>query len=126
MANALYEEGKRALLNKELDIDTDTLTIALVKNTYTFSQSHTNVTTSITPDVAAVTTLSGVTISASGVVDASDVTFPAVTAGDTISSIVIYKGTTPIVYLDTGVGFPFATSGGDIAISWSVSGIFKL
>lgn len=126
MANALYEEGKRALLNKELDIDTDTLTIALVKNTYTFSQSHTNVTTSITPNVAAVTTLSGVTISASGVVDASDVTFPAVTAGNTISSIVIYKGTTPIVYLDTGVGFPFATSGGDIAISWSVSGIFKL
>lgn len=126
MANALYEEGKRALLNKELDIDTDTLTIALVKNTYTFSQSHTNVTTSITPNVAAVTTLSGVTISAAGVVDASDVTFPAVTAGDTISSIVIYKGTTPIVYLDTGVGFPFSTSGGDIAISWSVSGIFKL
>lgn len=126
MANALYEEGKRALLNKELDLDTDTLTIALVKNTYTFSQSHTNVTTSITPDVAAVTTLSGVTISASGVVDASDVTFPAVASGNTISSIVIYKGTTPIVYLDTGVGFPFATSGGDIAISWSVSGIFKL
>lgn len=126
MANALYEEGKRALLNKELDIDTDTLTIALVKNTYTFSQSHTNVTTSITPEVAAVTTLSGVTISASGVVDASDVTFPAVTAGDTIASVVIYKGTTPIVYLDTGVGFPFVTSGGDIAISWSVSGIFKL
>ncbi len=126
MANALYNEGKRALLNKEIDFDTDTLTVALVKNTYTFSQTHTDVSVSITPEVAAVNTLSGVSIASDGTIDANDVTFVAVPVGDTISAIVIYKGTTPLVYLDTGTGFPFATSGGDITISWAVSGIFKL
>jgi hypothetical protein len=126
MANALYNEGKRALLNKELDLDTDTLTVALVKNTYTFSQAHTDVSVSIASHIASSTTLTGVTIAADGTVDANHPNFTAVTAGDTISAVVIYKGTTPIVYLDTGTGFPFATTGGDVEISWSVSGIFRL
>lgn len=126
MANALYQEGKRALLNKEIDFDTDTLTCVLVKNTYTFSQAHTDVSVSVTPHVAATTTLAGVTIAADGTIDASDASYSAVAGGDTISSVVIYKGTTPLVYLDTGVGFPFATSGGDVTISWAVGGIFKL
>lgn len=126
MANALYNEGKRALLNKEIDFDTDTLTVALVKNTYTFSQAHTDVSVSITPHVASSVVLAGVSIASDGTIDASDPTFTAVTAGDTISAVVIYKGTTPLVYMDTGTGFPFATSGGDVVISWAASGIFKL
>lgn len=126
MANALYNEGKRALLNKEVDYDTDTLTVALVKNTYTFNQSHTNVTTHITSHVEATTTLAGVSISADGVVSASNPVFTGVAAAVAISAVVIYKGTTPLVYVDTGTGFPFTTSGGDVEISWSGSGIFKL
>jgi len=126
MANALYEEGKRAILNKEIDYDTDTLTVALVKDTYIFSQSHTNVTTSITPDVIATNILTSVAIMPDGTIDANDVTFTSVTTGNNVKAVVIYKGTTPLIYVDTGVGFPFITSGGDISISWSNSGIFKL
>lgn len=126
MANALYNEGKRALLNKEVDYDTDTLTVALVKNTYTFNQSHTNVTTHITSHVEATTTLAGVVVSAAGVVSATNPVFTGVAAAVAISAVVIYKGTTPLVFVDTGTGFPFTTSGGDVEISWSGSGIFKL
>ena len=35
MANGLYTSFKNALLNKELDLDTDTLIVALLDNTYT-------------------------------------------------------------------------------------------
>lgn len=134
MANALYQEGKRALGNKEIDLDLDTLTAHLILNSYTFSQSHTSVATSINSHIAtaggvansASVNLSGVSWSAAAVLDSSDPTFTSVDAAQTIKGVMISKGDTPIAYIDTGSGFPFTSSGGDITINWSASGIFQL
>lgn len=68
-----------------------------------------------------------------GVFDGDNVTFPAV-SGATAEAIVLYRRnggantTWPlIVYIDTGVtGLPVTPNGGDIATTWSASGIFAL
>lgn len=134
MANALYQEGKRALGNKEIDLDLDTLTAHLVLNTYTFSQAHTSVATSINSHIAtagavpnaASANLSGVSWSAAAVLDSTDPNFSTVDGGQSIKAVILAKGDTPIAYIDTGSGFPFTSSGGDITINWSASGIFQL
>lgn len=134
MSNALYQEGKRALGAKSINLSTDTLTAHLVKSTYTFSQSHTSIATSVTSHIAtagavpnaASVNLSGVTWSTAAVLDANDITISSVDGGQTVKGVVIAKGDTPIAYIDSGAGFPFTTSGGDITITWSASGIFQL
>ena len=66
-----------------------------------------------------------------GVFDAGDATYTAVTAGDTLEGVVIYKdtgvsGTSPLIaYIDTITGFPLATNGGDITIQWD-NGAYKI
>lgn len=134
MANALYQEGKRALGNKEIELDADTITAHLILNTYTFSQSHVSVAASITSHIAtagavpnaASVNLTGVTYSAAAVLDAADPSFVSVDGSQTIKAVILAKGDTPIAYIDTGAGFPFTSSGGDITLSWSASGIFQL
>jgi hypothetical protein len=67
-----------------------------------------------------------------GVFDAADVTFTAVT-GASIEALIIWidtgsNATSPLVaYIDTSVtGLPVTPNGGDISITWNVSGIFSL
>ena len=68
---------------------------------------------------------------AGGVFDAGDITYSAVTAGDTSEGVVIYKdtgspATSPLLmYIDTITGFPLATNGGDITIQWD-NGSYKI
>ena len=63
--------------------------------------------------------------------DAADATFAAVTGGDTLEGVVIYKdtgvaGTSALIaYIDTITGFPLATNGGDITIQWD-NGAYKI
>jgi hypothetical protein len=71
----------------------------------------------------------------SGVFDADNVTFTAVTASaNTIEAIILYgdtagaDSTDPLIaYLDTGItGLPTSPNGGDITITWDVLGILGL
>lgn len=69
----------------------------------------------------------------SGVADAADTTFSALT-GDVVESLVIYRGTLTdttselIAYIDTATGLPLTPNGGDVIVSWDsgASKIFKL
>lgn len=69
-----------------------------------------------------------------GICDADDVTFTAVPNNKTVGYILIFKdtgdeSTSPLIALiDSGVGLPVGTNGGDILIRWDngANKIFKL
>ena len=131
MANALYALGKEKILSGAINFVSDTIKVALVKNTY-----PQNLTTDdFYDDISAYVIGTPQTLAAKsvalGVFDAGDVTYTAVTAGDTLEGVVIYKdtgvaGTSPLLaYIDTITGFPLATNGGDITIQWD-NGAYKI
>ena len=131
MANSLYAKGKEKFLSGAINLITDTIKVALVKNTY-----PQNLTTDdFYDDISAYVIGTPQTLAAKsvalGVFDAGDVTYTAVTAGDTLEGVVIYKdtgvaGTSPLLaYIDTITGFPLATNGGDITIQWD-NGAYKI
>lgn len=131
MANALYAKGKQAILNAEIDFNTHTIKVALVKNDYAQNLSthdfYDDVSASVigTPQTITTPTITD------GVFDGDDVTFTAVAAGSTLEAVVIYKDTgvagtsNLIAYIDTITGFPLATNGGDITIQWD-NGSYKI
>lgn len=123
MANALYKKGAQAILNKQIDWDTDTIKCSLLKNDYAQNLATDDFYDDMSASVLATATLTSPTIT-DGVFDADDVTFAAVAGGSTAEAVVIWKDTgTPstsnlLVYIDTITGFPIATNGGDIVIQW--------
>lgn len=132
MASTLYDKGRQKFLEGGIAILTDTIKAALVDTgTYTFSQTH-EFLSDLTGVVGTAVTL-GTKTSTSGVFDAADATFTAVT-GATVEAIVIYKdtgvaGTSPLIaYIDTATGLPFTPNGGDalVAFDSGANKIFKL
>lgn len=131
MANALYAKGKEKFLSGAIDLTSATIKVALVKNDYAQNLTTDEFYTSISASVVGTPqTLASKTVT-SGVFDAADVTFTAVTAGSTLEAVVIYKdtgssATSPLIaYIDTITGFPLATNGGDITIQWD-NGSYKI
>ena len=131
MANALYVKGKEKILSASINFTSDTIKVALVKNTYPQNLSTDEFYTSISTYVVGTPQTLGSKTVTGGVFDAADVTFAAVAAGDTLEGVVIYKdtgvaGTSPLLaYIDTITGFPLATNGGDITIQWD-NGAYKI
>lgn len=124
MANALYALGKEKILSASINFPTDTIKVALVRNTYPQNLLTDEFFTSISAYVVGTPQTLGTKTVAAGVFDAADATFAAVTGGDTLEGVVIYKdtgvaGTSALLaYIDTITGFPLATNGGDITIAW--------
>jgi hypothetical protein len=135
MANALYDSGREAYLNGQINWSSDNIKCVLVDtNDYTPNLATHNALDDI-PGAARVATsgnLAGKT-STAGVADANDVTFTSVT-GDPSEALVIYKDTGVestsllIAYIDTATGLPATPGGGNITISWDngANRIFKL
>lgn len=137
MASALYPKAKESFLsqNPSIDLDTDTIKVALVDLTadYTYSAAHQFKSSVTSYSGTTDQTLGSVTIT-SGVFDAADSTFSAVSqsAAKTGGALVIYKdtgvaATSPLIaYID---GFTAITpNGGNISVTWSngASKIFAL
>lgn len=131
MANALYVKGAEKILSAAVNFVTDTLKVALVKNTYPQNLATDEFYTSISAYVVGTPQTLGSKSVTGGKFDASDATFTAVASGDTLEGVVIYKdtgsaATSPLLaYIDTITGFPLATNGGDIVIQWD-NGTFKI
>ncbi len=131
MANALYALGKEKILSSAINFVSDTIMVALVKNTYPQNLTTDDFYDDISAYVIGTPQTLGSKSVALGVFDAGDVTYTAVTAGDTLEGVVIYKdtgvaGTSPLLaYIDTITGFPLATNGGDITIQWD-NGAYKI
>lgn len=135
MANALYDKGRQAFLDGDIDWSNDTIKVMLVDTAdYTVNLS----THDFKDDVASggIVATSGALASktsTNGVADAADVTLSAVT-GDPCEALIIFKDTGSsatsalIAYIDTATGLPVTPNGGDITITWDNGSnkIFKL
>lgn len=129
MANSIYPKAKQALLNKEIDMDTDTLVAYLVDGAdYTYSSSHevlADLPVGARVDVTA--TLTTPTI-VNGTFDTDNSTFAAA-SGDVSEIVILYDSTSDnlIAYYDTGItGIPVTPNGGDITLTVNGSGWFSL
>ena len=132
MANALYPSFKVLLLTGAIDLSSQLIKAALVDTgTYTYSAAH-DFFDDVTGVVGTPQTLGSKTTT-SGVFDAANSTFTAVT-GNSVEAIIIYYDSTVaatsslIAYIDTGTGLPVTPNGGDITITWDNggNGIFAL
>lgn len=139
MADLIYNSFKRDIMNGGIDLDTDTIKVALVTSTYTPDQdAHDNfddVTNEVsgTNYTAGGATLASVTVSVDntdneGVFDAADVTWATSTI--TARGAVVYKSTGVastsklICYLD--FGSDKISTAGDFVIQWGSEGILNL
>jgi ApbE superfamily uncharacterized protein (UPF0280 family) len=134
MANLIYDSGREAFLNGDIDFTNDDIRVILLSSGYTFSSAH-----DFLNDVAGggvrVATSSALTgkSSTAGVADAADVTFTAV-SGSQVTQFIIYQHTGTestsrlIAYFDTATNLPITPNGGDITIQWDngANKIFKL
>jgi hypothetical protein len=124
MANALYGLGKQKLLTAAIDLSGATIKAALVKNTYSVNLATHEFLSDLGANVLNTSQTLASKTETLGVFDAADVTYTAVTTGDTALAVVLYKdtgtgSTSPLIaYIDTITGFPLATNGGDITIQW--------
>lgn len=139
MASVVYNSFKRDIMNGSIDLDTDTIKVALVTSSYTPNiDTHDNF-DDITNEVSGTgyssggATLASVSVSVDttddeGVFDAADTTWT--TATITARGAVIYKSTgTPstsklICYVD--FGSDKTSTAGDFTIQWNSEGILNL
>jgi hypothetical protein len=128
MANELYTAAKEDFLSGNLNLSSNTIKIILVDNgVYTQATAHTSL--ADVPDVAKVATANLTNTSVtSGVFDADDVTFTAV-SGANCEALIIYHDKSAdgyanstmrlIAYIDTATGLPILPNGGDITVRFS-------
>lgn len=135
MANALYDKGREAFLNGDIDWLNDDIRVILVDLADYTQNLATHDFLDDVPVGARVATSGSLTskTSTAGVADAADVTWPLVT-GDQSEAIVLYKHTGTestsnlIAFIDTATGLPVTPNGGDITVQWDNGSnkIFKL
>ena len=135
MANALYDTGRNAFLNGDVDYTNDTIKLVLIDAAdYTVNlETHQFFSEVASASRVATSTLAGKS-TAAGVADANDTVFSSVT-GDQSEALLLYKDTGTeatsqlIAYIDTAsAGLPVTPNGGDITVTWDngANKIFKL
>lgn len=134
MANLVYTKGKEKILSGAINFATDTLKVALVKQSYAVvADTHEFLSDLGANRLSTDQTLTSQAVTG-GVFDAADPVFPSVTSGDTAASLVVYKSTgvdstSPLLfYFDQISGFPLTTNGGNISPEWDngTKKIYKL
>jgi hypothetical protein len=124
MSNALYDKGRQAFLEGSIAWLTDNIKAVLVTSGYTPS-TGTDQFLSDVPGGDRVATSGNLAskTSTSGVADAADLTFTAV-SGSAVAYAVLYKdtgtaGTSPLILIiDTATNLPVTPNGGDITVQW--------
>lgn len=141
ITNKIYKQFYNALLNKEIDIDSDTIKLALLKGTYTPDMKQDDA----FADVVAYETTSsdyttgGETVSNISVtsstanyditIDGDDVTWSSVTLSATYACLYASLSTNNannklICLIDFGA--TEASNAGDFTVQWGSSGILKI
>jgi hypothetical protein len=132
MSNQLYPKAKEDFLSGNLNLSSNTITIALIDtDIYTFSTSHEDRADIPNSSIVAEANLSNKTVT-SGIFDADDANFTSVT-GANCEALVVYHtdvqgGNTTsrlVAYIDTATGLPILPNGGDITVRFS-SGANKI
>lgn len=148
---SIYNSTKVKLINGSIDLDTDTIRVALVSNTTSYTPDVDNETfvsdvldggttaTEFSGSGYSRQTLANTSVTQDntddeGVFDADDTTFSGID-GDTIQSVLVYKqvggddttpGDDPLIANVTSSDFPLTANGGDVTISWNAEGILNL
>ena len=124
MANALYPKAKEAFLNADINLVTNTISIALVDTgNYTFSATDQYRSDVSNDAIISTATLANKT-TANGVFDADDATFTSVT-GANCEALIIFQNTGNqansrlIAFIDSATGLPILPNGGDITVAFS-------
>lgn len=138
MANAIYPEYKEFLLSASANVSlnvndaTDGPFCALVDTgTYTYSAAH-DFYNDLSGIVGTDQRIATPTV-ANGTFDGDNLTYTAV-SGATVEALVIYRHNSGanttwklVCYIDTSVtGLPVTPNGGDITVTFHVSGIFTI
>lgn len=139
MANVIYNSFKAKIMDGSIDLNTDTIKVALVTSSYTPDQDAHDFFDDVTNEVsgsgytAGGATLANLAVTADntdneGVFDADDVTWSSSTI--TARGAVIYKSTgtassSPLIcYIDFGEDK--VSSAGNFTITWNAEGIINL
>jgi len=139
MADVIYNAFKKNIMNGGIDLDTNTIKVALVTSTYTPNQDTHEDMADVTNEITGTGyTAGGATITTpavtadntdnEGVFDGDDVTWTSSTL--TARGAVLYKSTGVaandllICYLD--FGSDQSSSAGDFTIQWNAEGIVNL
>jgi hypothetical protein len=124
MANQLYPKAKEAFLNADIDMEADTIVIALIDTgEYSFNNEHQYRNDIANAAVIATATLENKTTT-NGVFDADDATFTSVT-GANAEALILFKDTGDqstsrlIAFIDSATGLPILPNGGDITVAFS-------
>lgn len=130
MASQLYPNGKKKILDADIDLLVDDIRVLLIDTadeTYNSADEfHSDITGA---GIVATSGNLGSKTTTSGVFDAADILLTAVT-GDTIEAVVLYKwtgasGTSPLIaWYDLSAAF--TPNGSDITVVWHSSGIFAI
>ena len=133
MANQLYPTGDVAIKTGDIDLNSDTIRIALLGAGYTFDEAH-EFFDDVTDVLGTPMALTGNTVLADGFFDANDVTYLDVGPSDTVEYVVLYKwtgtaGTSRLIaFMDTNddtTDIERDGDGGPIYIKWPTGGIFN-
>lgn len=127
MANALYPKARQAFARAEIDYDVDDIVLLLVDNTYVYDAAH-----EFLDDVAGTAIVATSPVftgkdSTDGILDAADVTLPAVTGDDVVGVIIVQDtgvaGTSHLIaYFDStssSVLIDVPPDGSDLRVRWS-------
>lgn len=139
MADVIYNSFKKKIMDGSIDLDTDTIKVALVTSSYTPNQDLHDFFDDVTDEVSGTGYSAGGASLANkavtqdntnnkGVFDADDVTWSTSTI--TARGAVLYKSTGTastsalICYID--FGSDKLSAGGNFTIQWNASGILTL
>lgn len=129
MTAGWFPKGAEAVLNKQVDFNTDTIKAALLASTYVYSSAH-DFYNDISASVVGTPQTIGSPTIASGTFDGADVNNAALTGAE-VGFIAIYQDTgdaaTSILLflIDDYAGLPFTPDGSDIPIIWPTTGIMR-
>lgn len=140
MASLIYNSAKIKLMNGAIDLDTDTIKVALVTSSYTPNQDSHDFFDDVTNEVtgtgytAGGATLASVTVTQDntndrGVFDAADTSWTSSSIAN-IRAAVVYKSTgvastSPLIaYIDLTTDY--TTVNGTFQLTWNASGILYL
>lgn len=139
MADIVFNNFKKNIMNGSIDLDTDTIKVALVTSTYTPDQDTHEFFSSVTNEVSGTGYSAGGaalankavtedTVDDEGVFDADDTSWASSTI--TARAAVIYKdtgvaATSPLIcYIDFGADK--STTAGTFLITWNAEGLLNL
>jgi hypothetical protein len=139
MANAVYVPFRNGILGSHatrVDLDADTIKGVLIDHgtdtpNTTTDDFYNDISAGLVGALSSALGSKTIGTVAAGVFDAADITFTAVT-GNSAESLNLLKDTRNaatsdlISYWDTATGLPVTPNGGDIAVTWNASGIFKV